>query len=519
MNKGKVKTKKFFLLVCLLIFLVFNTDGALLASATQSASALWSLTESHTNYNATVYWSVTTIQDRIYAVESEYYNIPGEANIPFVPYGHSIETLYTFTSNGVSLWNFTDTAIARPTIVDKTAYVAARTSTPSGGSNKLYALDANSGTQKWSFTVPGNLKWYQYADNTVYLGVAHIVTGEGYFIYAVNATTGLQIWRQTFRWGDDYPEDVILDNGIMYFGHSRLSNPEGSSEYENEYYAINATDGNNVWKVILNGSVNGPSALISGLICFSTSDAVCALNATNGSIIWSTPREQGYYFSPTFGHKRDIVYAVGYQEYAQPSDAHKGYPKIYALNALTGNILWTYITKGHAVDSMSGDLYSLDIVGETLYLMMDYTSLYALNAANGQELWSHSGRPFVVDSNVVYFFADNYHEDKKLEAVDASNGQSLWNCTTPAHFITAANNVEYFYEESTLYALNINADSSFAPPTSGNNPTSKPTITNPPAQTPSASPTPTIPEFSGSIILAVAGMTVVIAFAVFKRKK
>jgi outer membrane protein assembly factor BamB len=509
MNNGKVKSKKSILFICLLMFLVFNADGIQpdisSASINQSASALWSLTATHTNYNATVYWSVTTIQDRIYAVESEYYNIPGETNILYVPYGHSIETLYTFTGTGVTLWNFTGNAIAQPTIVDKTAYVA-------GGLNTLYALDANSGMQKWSFAVPGDLKWHKYVDNMLYLGVAHIVTGEGYFIYALNATTGQQIWRQTFRWGDDYPEDVIVDNGIIYFGHSRLSSSVGSDQYENEYFAVNTTDGSNVWKVAVNGWVNGPSALISGLICFSTKDAVYALNAASGSIAWSTPCEQGYFFSPTFGNSRDIVYAVGHQEYAQPSDAHKGYPKVYALNALTGKVLWSYITKGHDVDSMSGGLYSLDIVGETLFLMMDYASLYAVNTDNGQELWSHSGRPFVVDSNVVYFFADNYHEDKKLEAVDASNGQSLWNCSTPAHFITAANKVQYFYVDSTLYALNISANSSFNPPNSANRPTPNPSPTS------TLSPAPSIPELSWFVIIPLLLSMFTIAAIVKTRK-
>jgi outer membrane protein assembly factor BamB len=534
MNKSKRKSGVVLVFLFLSAFVIFNVNGAQLdvsaASTNSSATELWSFTApSHTSYNATPHWSVTTTQDRAYVMQIEYYNIPGEANIPYGPYGHSIYTLYTYTSNGVNLWNFTDNIIGRPTVVDKTVYIAARSSPSSGGLNKLYSLDADSGTQKWSFTVTGDLSWYQYADNMVYVGVAHIATGEGYFFYALNASTGQQVWSQTFPLGNSYADNVIVNRGVIYFGHPSISGPVGQSEY----YALNATDGSTVWKVNLSEGTFGIYALTSGLICFSTGNSTHALNATNGEIAWSTAREQGYYFSTTFGYSGSIIYAVGHQEYEQPSDAHKGYPKVYALNDLTGTMLWSYTTKGHTVNSMSGS-YSLDIAGGTLYLMMDYSSLYAVNAINGREIWSHSGRPFVVDSGIVYFYADNYQEDDKLEAVDASDGRSLWNCSTSANFITAADKIVYFHMGSTLYALSISANSSFEPspvvppsqrpnpatpnPTATNNPTLRPSVTNSPSQTSSAYPAPITSELPPWLILPIATMIVVIAVAVLKHK-
>jgi outer membrane protein assembly factor BamB len=534
MNKSKRKSGVVLVFLFLSAFVIFNVNGAQLdvsaASTNSSATELWSFSAPiHTSYNATPHWSVTTTQDRAYVMEIEYYNIPGEANIPNVPYGHSIYNLYTFTSNGVNLWNFTDTVIGRPTVVYKTAYIAARSSPSSGGLNKLYSLDADSGTQKWSFTVTGDLKWYQYADNMVYVGVAHIATGEGYVFYALDASTGQQVWSQTFPWGNSYADNVLVNRGIIYFGHPSISGSVG----QGEFYALNATDGSTVWRVHLSEGTFGIYALDSGLICFSTGNSTYALNSTNGEIAWSTAREQGYYFSTTFGYSEGIVYAVGHQEYEQPSDAHKGYPKVYALNALTSTMLWSYTTKGHNVDSMSG-LYSLDIIGETLYLMMDYSSLYTLNTVDGRELWSHIGRPFVVDNGVVYFYTDNYHENDKLEAVDTSNGRSLWNCSTSAHFITVADKIVYFYEGSTFYALSISANSSFEPnsvvspsqtpnpatpnPTATNNPTSRTSLTNPPGQTSSASQAPFTPELPLWLILSIAAIIVLTAVAVLKRK-
>ncbi len=500
----------------------FNVSAAPANSVV--ASELWSFTATnHTNYNATPYWFFTTIKDRIYAVESEHYNIPGENN-PLIPYYRTVDTLYAFTEDGKKLWSFTETALSLPDAIDKTVYVSGR-SMPSGGLNLIYALDADSGAQKWALSFQGDIHWRTISDNVMYVGVAHIWTGEGYFIYAVNVTTGQQIWRQTFHWGDDYPEDVTVDNGVIYFAHSRIPTPEGY-EGENEYFAINATDGSTVWKVLLNGSVYGPSALISGLICFSSDGKVYALNATNGAIVWSTMPKNDYVFSSSFGsNNNNILYTVGYPESAGQTN---GALNVVALNALDGSKLWNYTVSGSSIRGFNGGFYALNPIGNNLYFHVDYLSTYALNAITGQQLWSHSGRPSTVTDNVVYWNTGN-----NIEALDASNGKSLWNCTTKATFVSAMNDVEYFSVGSTIYALQINSNSSFAPtalvsptPISNSatpnptavNPTSTPHGTNSPAQTPIASPTPITPELPAWVILLIATIIVVIAVAVLKRK-
>jgi outer membrane protein assembly factor BamB len=505
----------------------FNLDIAQLdvsaASTYSSATELWSFTATnHTSYNATPYWSVTTIQDRIYAGESEHYKIPGENN-PLIPYYRTVDTIYAFANDGKKLWSFTETALALSAAIDKTVYISGR-SMPSGGLNEIFALDAESGDQKWVLSFQGDIHWRTFSDNVMYVGVAHIWTGEGYFIYAVNVTTGQQIWRQTFHWGDDYPEHVIVDNGTIYFAHSRIPTPDGY-EGDNEYFAINATDGSTVWKVLLNGSVYGPSALISGSICFSSEGKVYALNATNGAIVWATLPVTDYLFTPTFGSNNDIIYTVGYPKTA----ATNGTRNVVALNALDGSKLWNYTVSGSQIGGFNGGFYALDPIGNNIYFHVDALSTYALNAITGQQLWRHSGRPSTVNSDVVYWYSGN-----NLEALDASNGKSLWNCTTTATFVNAVNKVEYFSVGSTIYALNINANSSFEPtsvvspspssnpatpnPSARNNPTSRPSVTNSPGQTSSASPEPITSELPLLLILIIVTIIVVIAVAVLKRK-
>jgi outer membrane protein assembly factor BamB len=429
----------------------FNVSAAPINSVV--ASELWNFTATnHTRYQPYVSWRPKTVGEGIYAVESERYNIPGE-NHPLLPYGRTIETLYALTSNGTQLWNFTITAILSLKVADKTVYLTAKSS-DFDNVNKLFALDIDSGAQKWMFYGWGTIKWYTLADNIMYVAVAHIPTGSAYYLCALNITTGHQIWKQTFAWGDDGPSSFIVNDGLIYFAHSLIG-----VEGDDEYYALNTTDGTTFWKTRLYEGNFGPSALISGLICFSAHDAVYALNATNGATVWSTPKEQGYFFYPTFSYKGDIIYAVGCQEHEKPTD--KRYSKVYALNARDGASLWSYSIGGNYVTGLSGDMYSsLDIIEDTLYILVDYSSLYALNTVSGQQLWNHSGRPQTIDSGTAYFYRDNYQQkETDLEAIDLSNGRSLWNYSSTQRFITAQNNVLYFHESSTLHAMKIGVTS------------------------------------------------------------
>jgi outer membrane protein assembly factor BamB len=517
MFRGNLVAGAFILVVLSVSALVsLNFGGANLgvfAASTNSvtASALWSFTAPNiTGYTASPSWSVRAAGDRIYAVVSENYVVPGENN-PLMPYGRMKNILYAFTNNGVSLWNFTETYLRTPTVVDKTVYVPGRNS-PSGGLNEIFALDADTGAQKWLFYAPGDLEWFTLDGNVMYVGVAHIPVGSTYYMYAVNASSGLQLWRQTFAWGDDYPEDVIVHNGVIYFAHSHIPGPEGPIG-QDEYYALNGTDGSTIWKVQLNGGTTGPSAFIGGLICFSTHDAVCALNATNGATVWSYPPEQGYFFSTTFGSNGNIVYAVGIRVYENLFDAYKVPPNIYAINALDGSKLWNYSTTGTQITAIGG-LYNLDIIDGTFYNIMDVSSIWAFNAATGQQLWSYShiARPYAIDSGVVYCYEDN-----NLEALDASNGRDLWNCTTPARFITAANRIEYLQLGWTFYALNINANSSFmsnSEVSPSQNPS--PATANPSAASPT--PTPITPEFPGIAIVFLLVSMLFVAVVLGYRK-
>jgi outer membrane protein assembly factor BamB len=158
---------------------------------------------------------------------------------------------------------------------------------------------------------------------------------------------------------------------------------------------------------------------------------------------WSYPAgTRTYYSSPTVAN--GVVYVGSMDE------------NLYALNASTGALLWTY----PAVSAVSS---SPAVANGVVYFGSEDENLYALNASTGALLWKYTtgsaieSSPAVVDG-VVYVGS----EDGKLYAFNASTGVPVWVYPTGVLVYSSpavANGVVYFgscgdYNQGTLFALN-----------------------------------------------------------------
>ena len=114
--------------------------------------------------------------------------------------------------------------------------------------------------------------------------------------------------------------------------------------------------------------------------------------------------------------------------------------KVYALDAATGNELWTFFCDGPVRFAPSVD-------GDRLFVVSDDGHLYCLAAADGRLLWKLRGGPTdsrvlgngrlisrwparggpVVDDGVVYFAAGIWpSEGIFIYAIDAETGKVIW---------------------------------------------------------------------------------------------
>jgi len=160
-------------------------------------------------------------------------------------------------------------------------------------------------------------------------------------------------------------------------------------------------------------SFTSSPAVVNGAVYFGCNNNVYAVNASTGETLWSYATGSTVQSSAAVAH--GVVY-IGSDD-----------GNLYALNASTGVKLWTYSTNSFPYASPAA-------VNGVVYVGDGYT-LYALNAKTGTLLWSfeeHGGFPLIelfspaVANGVVYVGSD----DGFLSALNASTGAVLWQYST-----------------------------------------------------------------------------------------
>jgi eukaryotic-like serine/threonine-protein kinase len=236
-------------------------------------------------------------------------------------------------------------------------------------------------------------------------------------------TLGLK-WKQTAYTAFSSP---VVADGVVYAG--RFSDPM----HLGEVVAFNANTGSQLWSYEPpQGIVQFSSpAVASGVVYAGGDDSnLYALDAKTGQFLWS------YATGATVSTPvvADGVVYAGSQD-----------DKLYALDAQTGHLLWMYAT--------GGPVPTAAVKGGVVYVASD--QVYALNASTGALIWKYpifaysSSAPAVV-GNSVYITSDQVY------ALNASTGALIWkypvaSLTTPA---IATGRVYVGAEDASVYALN-----------------------------------------------------------------
>jgi hypothetical protein len=114
--------------------------------------------------------------------------------------------------------------------------------------------------------------------------------------------------------------------------------------------------------------VNSSPAVVNGVVYVGSSDHnVYALNASTGALLWSFAT--GSYVESSPAVANGVVYIGSFDG------------NVYALNASTGAKLWSYST---GVEEFSSPAVANGVV----YISSVNGTLYALNASTGAKLWS-----------------------------------------------------------------------------------------------------------------------------------
>jgi len=255
----------------------------------------------------------------------------------------------------------------------------------------------------------------------------------------LTGTPAQELWdTDILRKGRSWTEPVIA-NGVIYAG----ANSEVTlNRYGQpglgwiDVYAFDAQTGRQIWDYQADLCSITNLAVADGRVYFGleadSMSSLNALNASSGSLLWSTPCEI-FYSTPVAENARIFV---------------NSFYSILAFNGVDGSLAWNYTTNAritHRAPSVAkGVLYEPSDEG-----------LYALNTEDGSKLWSHETNggfsSAAIANNVVYGASG----DGNIYAFNAATGDELWrhDTTAPEFFawVNSTGHTTPVYYEGVLY--------------------------------------------------------------------
>jgi outer membrane protein assembly factor BamB len=212
-------------------------------------------------------------------------------------------------------------------------------------------------------------------------------------VLTAQAGTIKPIWA--FQCEDEVRSTPLFFNGSIYVGC-----------YDNNLYALNATNGEFQWKYATDGGIVSKPAVFEGNIFFGSEDhRLHVVSARSGKVLWT-------YFADD--HIRSSPRISENHAFFGSDDKY-----LHAVNLGTGRLSWRFAAAAEVRSSPF-------VVDELVYFGCESGDFYAVNF-RGEMKWRFSAKrgitssPWVQD-NVVYFTS----MDSYLYALDAKTGWSIW---------------------------------------------------------------------------------------------
>jgi outer membrane protein assembly factor BamB len=240
----------------------------------------------------------------------------------------------------------------QPIIAGKTAYLAS--------GSVLYALDSETGEQKWRYPAEGSIG----TPNTTTIKASPVVAGGTVFVgamdgvlYAIDNTTGVLKWQ--FATGGGIRFSPIVVGDVIYFG---------SDDYK--VYGLDVNTGKQSMEPLKTGNnIIGSPAYADNLLYFASADLnFYAVNASTGRTKFSVrTTNANLYSSPVVTDR--YIYTTGGNN-------------LYCLRR-NGDVRWIYQAHNPITDTplvtddgiffgdRGGRLYAVDINGKPIWQITD----------------------------------------------------------------------------------------------------------------------------------------------------
>ena len=261
---------------------------------------------------------------------------------------------------GEQIWSFQTTSH-----VESTPFITQGKLYFTAGADGIYCIDALEGQEIWHYkNVHADMSPVVHKDK-LYFG-----TGYGdYRIYAVDAQTGTEIWSKRMPypvWGSPSAHE-----NLVFFGLGRGNFSDSDPIPAGKVVALDVETGDTVWEHEAKDAVFTAIAVQNGYVTFGSRDgSVYCLRATDGKRNWQTGLGAPVVSSPAV--TPDTVYAA----------TKNGY--IYALSTDNGEVKWEFNTR---TVTRNVELYSSPAVANGfLYIGSSDRYIFCLGGDNKNKI-------------------------------------------------------------------------------------------------------------------------------------
>jgi polyvinyl alcohol dehydrogenase (cytochrome) len=197
------------------------------------------------------------------------------------------------------------------------------------GDGNVYSLDAHTGCIYWTTKIDGGIRSALVLGPSEHAKDAAVYFGAGKNAYALDAATGKQLWKVPIaeHFASIITAAPLLNAGVLYFGVSSFEEtlpPLPTYEcctFRGSVVALNADTGKLLWRTYTIADAPQPT---------EKNKSGVQMYGPSGAAVWSTP---------TFDEKRQIVYVATGDDYSHP--AAKTSDAVLALGAKSGKLLWS----------------------------------------------------------------------------------------------------------------------------------------------------------------------------------
>src|SRR4030042_1239878 len=245
-----------------------------------------------------------------------------------------------------------------------TAYLAAGT--------QVYAVDLNTGSEKWRYPAKANAKISFYANPVLTADGQLIVPSYDHILYSLDPATGNEKWNFSGSTNRLIGSPLVTEKMIY------------QPSADDHIYAVDLT-GKQVWVQSTGGPLWAKPATSPDCGCIyvtSMDHLVYSFDAATGTLLWKSPDLGGALVSTPAVGTDSVLYVGTFGK------------EMIALDASSGRILWRFTTQDWIWSGPS-------IVNNVLYFGDLSGYLYALKAADGTTLWRIQPNNSIVDTPVV----------------------------------------------------------------------------------------------------------------------